>query len=462
MRSLILSIVAATLLMLLPGPPADAFAGSAVVELGWGEYHPNQRLVTLKGGREAGVNAGDPFWVIGESGVVAGGEIILVMPDKSAGRLTGESPGISNAARVVAMQRPLLPELRDRMPPGATVSGKILRLPPGRHTAWIDIHEDSGLRLGDSVLVSRRGIPISKGRLGVLEREAALVTLEPLVSNALPEPGDRVELWPAPADARWGRLNTTILRVTEGPQGTLNRVAIEIAGTAENGLAVDRLVDVYRGRQYVGMGSMVQVSSPNSKAQMFDVATATRPAEGDRAVVRAPLDAPPGPLTVPVFKVDQDFCLIGAGELDGIKIGEKFLVRRRDPDDVLLSHDVALLTVDYLAPAHCGAKIKPLSSDVPGVRVWDLAERQVDGLEQWRAVGIVERVEALHRTAVVGVAPGCGAAPGSVVGWVPEPDVPPGAAIVLCRDNDRLIIHVPAGWGDVELLGRALVLSTAP
>ncbi|HOA74137.1 MAG TPA: hypothetical protein PL151_20835 [Phycisphaerae bacterium] len=457
------STIPSLLAVLLAAGPLPVLGETAdpVFELQVIEYDADQGIVGLNGGERAGVAVGDRFWICSDTDVIGSGEIFFVTPDKSAGRLAGESKLITAGQLAIILQRAALSSLRDRMPPGATITGKVLRLPPGRHTAWIDIPADSGLRQGDQVVVLRMGLLISRGRVKLLSREASLVTLEPLVSNALPEPGDRVELWPAPSDARWGRLNSTVLRVTQHPPGTLDPFELTIAGTAGDGLAVDRSVDVYRGRRYVGLGRVVEVSIPNSIVRMPDVnqgATTTRPADGDRVIVRAAPDAPPGPLTAPVFnKVDQDYCLIAAGELDGIRIGEQFLVRRQDPADPIVWHDVAMLTVDYLAPAHCGAHIKPLTSLVAGVQVGDMAERQVPGVETWRPVGIVETVDAASRTAIAAVEPGCPAKAGTVVAWLPERDAPPGAAVVLRCDNDHLIVHVPTGWGDLQLLPRSRV-----
>lgn len=458
MLLLLSSVVALTLAPRLTPARADA---SVLVESSVLEHSREQGMVGFQHGQDAGVSVGDPFWVLGETGVVASGEIFFVTSDRSAGRLDGAPSVFEAGATAVLLKREALPGLRDRLPPGATVAGRIARLPPGRHTGWIDIHAGSGLRVDDGVVVLRKGLLISRGRVRLVDAQQALVTLQPLVSNALPEPGDRVELWPAPADARWGRLNSIILAVQKHPPGTLEPFEITIAGSADDGIAADRLVDVFRGHRYVGLARIVQVATPNSIARMPDVqdgATTTQPALGDTAIVRAPIGAPRGPMTVPVFnKVDAEYCLVAAGEMDGIALGETFLVRRQDPVDPLLQHEVALLTVVDLSPAHCGAEVKPLTSQVPSVQVGDMAERQLEGVEQWRPVGIIERTDPATRTALAAVAPGCRLQPGAIVAWMPEGQAPTGAAIVLVRETDRVLLHVPPGWGDMQLAPRSRV-----
>jgi len=462
-------------------------------------------IVGLSAGSRSGVAVGDLFWVLSkpdseqdnkqsieQSTIVGHGEIFVVTEDRSAGRLyvsqtnsassansalTSASPSIPTSQpaeivsdqTVVILHRESLSALRDHLPTGATIHGKIARVAPGRLTAWIDVNANAGLRMGDSLLITRKGVPLSRGRIGVLNWDAALTTLEPLVGNALPEPGDSVELWPAPADARWGRVATTILKVVDTPNAPGQGAQISIAGSVAEGITVDRLVDVYRGRKYLGTARIVEVSGPNSIAEMVVSASRMReaprrqqpelwPVEGDRAIVRAPggdvggntnvVNTPPGPLLVAVFQITGGYCLLATGEPDGVKEGETFLVRRQDPDDPAIWHDVAQLTIKKVEVDHAGAQIKPLTSQVAPLRVWDMAERQVPGIEPWRTVGIIESVDAASRTAIVAANPGSSVAVGEVVGCIPAGDAAASGTIVIYKDSDRLILYAPQGWAD--------------
>ncbi len=451
-------------LIALPALPAIAAsppAAPTVVEVKVVDGLPDQGIVGFDAGRKAGIGLDDTFWVLSDAGVVGRGEIFFVTDASSAGRWTGPAPAAAKDQRAVVLRYASLPELRDRMPPGATIAGKIARVAPGLQTAWIDVYANSGLRLGDQILAWRRQLPIARGRITLLDRRTALTTLEPLVRNASPEPGDRVELWPMPADAQWGRLNSTVLRVTPPPPGSPEGAEIVFPGTTADGLALERQADVYRGRQYIGLARIVELASPQpafSKATMTEVASTTRPAEGDRVIVRASPDAPPGPLSVAVFRVPEPtVCLLAAGESDGVHEGETFVVRRQDVDEPTIWHEVALLKVDRVEAVYSDATIQPLDAQVPGVKAWDMAERQLPGGEQWRAAGIVDAVDAATRTANASVEPNCTAVVGDVVGWVPEKEGSPGGAIVLRRESDRLLLHVPPGWGEMDMLPRARV-----
>lgn len=430
----------------------------AVLETTAIDYVPDRGIVGLPVGRQGGVEIGDRFWVFDASGKIGTGVVFFTLPEKSAGKLDAPLPGIVAGTPATILRGSELQALRDELPPGVTIRSKVVRVPPGHHTAWINTAETAGLRSGDQLFVTRAGIPIARGRLALLEPDAALATLEPLVDNAIPEADDAIELWPAPADARWGRLNSTVLQVEDvrSKEGAL----LSIAGSAEDGLTEGRLVDITRGRSFVGVAVVVQVSSPLSKARMIPAATAreldARADVGDSAVVRASVGETPVPLVVPVLRVEEGYCLIGAGEVDGLQAGEKFVIRRPDEIDPTIRHEIAELTVQNIKVDFAGAAIRPL---VPGaaVRQWDMAERRLAAGAWCQIIGIVESVDAPARTAEGGVGPLVRVPAGTVIRWVPEADRPAGGGVVLRQENDRLIFWVPPGWGAIEHLPRARI-----
>lgn len=406
----------------------------------------------MEAGAKTGVELGDSFWVLGPEGVVAGGSICTITPNGCAGVLSGSGAVVAPGAPAAILRRAMLATLRDALPPGVTITGRIARVVPGRQTAWIDIGRQAGLRSADQVLVSRKAggkaIPIARGRLTILESDAALATLEPVVSNAMTEPGDLVELWPAPADARWGRLNSSVMKVEAGPDGPV----ISLVGTAADGLAEEQMVDVTRNGAYVGVASLIRFSGPNSKAAMIVAASRGEPAEGDQAVVRSPLGMQPAPVTAAIFGLQDQDCQIAAGEPDGVREGDRFIVRRPDEGDPTIWHDIAELTVQDPQANYSVASVRILDPTLPGPRLWDMAERQVAGAQYWRAAGIIER--AAGRDAVAAVNPKSKIAVGGVVRWVPS-GLAPGAAVIIGRNADGLILHVPPGWGLAEGLHKA-------
>jgi hypothetical protein len=100
------------------------------------EFAKEQGIVGLDAGSQAGVSVGDPYWLFSDTGVVGTGEIFFVTAAKSAGRWSGQTQPVAGHAAVV-LKRSTLPELRSHMPPGATIAGTVLRLPPGPFTTTL-------------------------------------------------------------------------------------------------------------------------------------------------------------------------------------------------------------------------------------------------------------------------------------------------------------------------------------
>jgi len=247
------------------------------------ERAADQAIVALAAGRDAGVALDDKFWVFDDASIAGTGTIYFVTPTQSVGRLDDSGGRITAGQPAAVLREAALSELRDQLGPGVTVRGRLLRVPPGRRTAWISIARQAGLRQGDQILVRRSGIPIARGGVEILQGNAALATLRPLVGNALPEPGDSAELWPAPAAHRQARLNSSVLKVEPGDEGSI----VTIVGTAADGLEDGRLVDLYRRGKYVGVASVVAVSDPLSDARVIQAASPETPEVGDVAMVRA-------------------------------------------------------------------------------------------------------------------------------------------------------------------------------
>ncbi len=434
---------------------------SPVVEAEIIRHETDQGLLAFKAGRQAGLAVGDRLWVVSPAQVYGWGTVFLVTAGESVGRLAGPVGGLTAADRVVIARQDGWGELRDRLPEGVTLRGRLERLPPGRHTAWLDLGRRTGMAAGDRVLVRRNDIPLARGVVTLLEDDYALAALRPVVGNALSEAGDAVELWPAPAERALGRVNSTVLDVQPDRLGRL----ITLVGGAEDGLVPGRLVDLFRGGGYVGVAEIFEVSDPLSLAQMIESASAQVPQVGDRAVMRAGSEPPERPLLAAVFKVDsEDYCLVAAGEGDGVRVGEVLRVRRPMPDDPSRLYDVAELTVRTVKVEHCGAAVRLLGE--ARLMVWDFAERVRPPWPRWLPVGVVGQVEEAGRWALADVDPRAPLRIGDVVRWESAPDegrpaggvrAHPGAAVVLHVMTDRALVFVPDGWGDVRQLARARV-----
>ena len=449
-------------------PAPGAGGGSFVVEASVSGVSSAPALVTLDRGSEAGVTVDSPFWMFKGTKVVGAGSVYLVTPTSCAGRFTGPV-GDGKGVKAVVVREAALIEARDLLPEGVTLRGKLLRLPPGRRTAWLDLGGSVGLRRDDMLLVSRNGIPIARGQVVELDERTALASLRPVVGNARPEAGDDVELWPAPAERKKGRLNSVVLEVLPDPEGQL----VRFVGSSADGVVAGRLVDLFRLDAYVGVAVVRDVFDPISVVQMIESASIRKAVECDVAVVRP---APPDqPIRAVIFKVVEggDYCLFAAGESDGVQVGEQFVVYRGDPDDPSRRQAAAELVVDAVKYYHCGATVKMLKSAGGPLLTWEFAERENPAWSRWGAVGVVRGVERTGRWATADIDPRCKLEVGQVIRWSPmaaespgpaDKDRLPGGALVLAVSSDEVVLHVPAAWGNLEHLehARIEVIMAAP
>lgn len=449
-RFILILAVLMTVVAAAAQTPREAEGPSApVLVTGAEDYNSERQLVTLGVGRDEGVSVGDRFWMFKQDNITGTGSVYLVSATRSVGRLSFTGKGLGGRQSAVVLVSAALPGLRQRLSPGVAIRSTVARVPPARRTAWVGFGRRSGLRQGDPVLIRRLGIPISRGRLEIVDEEVSLAELQPLVGNALPEPGDEVEIWPPPGVGQEVRLSSTILEVATSREGPV----ITFVGTATDGLVDGRLVDIFRKGQYVGAAVVRQVYDPLSQALVMDSATRSTPEVGDTVLVRLAPGEPSRPLTAAVFKVAADYCLIAAGESDGVQLHEKFVVRGPIPGSPGALREVAELTVETVKVDYAGARIRPLVGDGTVVKAWDMAERRSSlRTQEWLYAGRIDLTHPESRTLVAVAEPEAALSAGQVVRWVPVQggEARAGGAVVVYVGQDKLFLFVPPAWGNLE------------
>jgi hypothetical protein len=403
------------------------------------------------------------MWVFDGDHLVSAGELLLVTDSDAVARLHAPPVQLEAGRTVAVLPVRSLATLRDDLPAGVHLRGQVTRLTPGRQTAWLDIGSSAGLKKGDGILVRRNGIPIARGSISVLDGDVSLTTLTPLVGNAVAETGDTAELWPSPEDRRWGRLNSAVLAVGPAGEGT----EITIFGSRADGLSEERLVDLFRRGRYIGVAVISEVFDPIVQARVMASASVESPAVGDVALVRPPAGREAGPLSAAVFHVEPggDYCLVAAGEVDGIQEGEKLVVRRPDPEHPGRLREAVELTLDKVNITYSGALVRSLIANQPPLAPWEFAHRRTPGLPVWRSCGRVDRVLEASRTALAELSAEADVAPGRLVRLVPG-SAPaagePAGGVVLHRAGSRLTLYIPPGWGEPERLAGAAVETADP
>lgn len=414
------------------------------------KHHEQRDMVALNVGRDAGVAIGDPFWIFDQSQLAVRGHIFLVTPTECVGRFTNTGVKVSVGVSAVIVRGKNVFACRDMLPEGVTLRGQVVNLPPGRRTAWLSLGQKAGLRLDDSLLVSRNGIPIARGSVSILEDNTALTTLRPLVGNTLPQPGDVVSLWPEPYQKRFDRIDSAVLDVKPDPEGAL----VTLVGTDDDGLQSDRLVDIFRDGNYVGVAVLIEISDPLSIARMIESASAQLPVVGDRAIVRSGPTTPSNSLAAAVFRVvEGNYCLVATGESDGVRIGEKFIVRRPDPDNTNKKRVIAELTVKTVKVHHCGCDVHLFGETGMALLPWDWAERVDPPWPSWTSVGVINKIDRDNRSAVASLDADISLTPGQIVRLAPlanDHDQFTGAAIITHVDSQKAHVYIPPGWGDID------------
>ncbi|UCD27735.1 MAG: hypothetical protein JSV03_11585 [Planctomycetota bacterium] len=417
---------------------------SALLEVEVVKYIDDQATLVFNMGQNTGVSVGDHFWLSDDTNTVAFGSILFVTESDSVGRLYDAQVNVAAGDKAILLREQTVSVLRDGIPEGVTIQGLVLRDLPWRRMAWLDIGRKAGLKPDDTVLVRRKGIPIARGLVKILKKDSSLISLSPLVGNALPQIGDSAELWPSPADSRWGRINSAVLEVKPGTECAL----ITIVGTKEDGLSQGRLVDLFRADRYVGVATLEAISNPLSFARIIEASSAMLPAEGDLALVRSTPELKSRPLSAAIFRIEGNYCLLAAGEVDGVQVGDVFKVRKKDPAGAGLWQDVAELTVKTVKVDYAGADIRLLNEKDYKVELWDMAERPVPMLGRIRPIGIIEHVQREHRWAVGSVGAKIKLNTPTVIRWISDDNRYYGAAIVIHRIGGQVTIYVPPGWGN--------------
>ena len=415
-------------------------------------------LVSLNAGAEQGLTLGDPVWLTDMNTLHAAGHLTQIAPTSSVAQID-RLPDDPSSLRLSVLARSRLERTRDDWPASTTLHGTLARLAPGRLTGWMNLGEASGLRIGDSFLVHRetkgKHIPIARAELQSFTSHAGLVTLEPLVSNAVPEPGDSVELFPEPFERALGSFNSVVMAV-EKDGGALD---VRIIGATHDGLELERLIDVWRDGQLVGTATIVSLDDPLSRARMIDAATATTPEIGDRVTARPTTGTPNQPLRAPVFKVEDNLCLLATGEVDGVRVDDRFSVYAAAQEDDAPRRRLAELTVYTVKVDYCGARIVRGDVDTDPIERWAMAVRDAPAWPSWETTGIVRETSGRTRHMIADIQPDSPLAPGDVVRWMPDSDLrrPYGLAIVIAVMHTEALLAVPPGWGNVKIAPRAAI-----
>jgi hypothetical protein len=261
-------------------------------------------------------------------------------------------PGELNAAtppnRVrVWLVRPDLPAaLLDRWPAGAELFAEVDSVGPGGQSAWVRAGSNQGAAVGDCWWLRIGRQPAARFDVRFVASEVTFCTVQPLARDLAIRPGNRVALWPAPADRRSGRATSAVSYIEPRSGGML----VWVPAPPNVVCPREPHIDFFHLGRYVGHGlvearddrfwytrftppapgsaEVAAASLPTTAATQASLGDHTRLRVGDEAVIRTQTDIDRRRFVARVFELTPAGALINAGETDGLAFGQRLPVHR--------------------------------------------------------------------------------------------------------------------------------------
>lgn len=416
------------------------------------DHLKDRPVVMLQAGRNQGVAPGDRTVLLADGELAATARVFYVEPDLCAVRIGWRRSDLDSMNTAVVVSQTLPSVCRIAMPRGTTVSASIDDVAPGHRTVWLDQGRNAGLRLGDGMMVGRAGATIARAEIVEVYRDYALARLTRLSPSASTRTGDRVRLWPTPAERRSGQVHLPVLLAEDNGDDQY----VWLPGGAADGLNPDRRIELFRGDDYVATAILDQPGVSLSRARTVQAYCRQRVRTGDQAVLLGTAAA--GSEAVGrIFRIDKDYCLVSAGEDVGLERGQRLYVTRD-------GRPVATLAIQTVKETYCGADLVPAgtgSADRP--RAWDRVFSQPPRRRTVRDLGTIGVITLCGQFAsVVGRDAGRHVEPGTLVS-IQQDGQTAAAGMVVCRSQSGIILYVPICWRDASLpVGAQVLYSQAP
>ncbi len=268
----------------------------------------------------------------------AGARILLAIGGEPVGLLDADPSGDPGAFSQPLRREPfppgpasawLLPPdalagWRAQWPIDAELFGVIESVAPGNHGVWIRRGGNAGVLPGDSWLLRVGDQPVARFDVRFVAPELCYGRAVSLVSDPPIRSGDRVALWPRPADRARGAAESGVVFVESVGAGR----RLWIPWPPNTPLPEEPHVDVFRGDRYVGHAIVDQRDDRFLYARVISAARDSEFRIGDRAVVRTLPDVASRRLSARVFEVGPEGALVTASEQDGVVAGDPCAIYR--------------------------------------------------------------------------------------------------------------------------------------
>ncbi len=206
--------------------------------------------------------------------------------------------------------------LAAELPHPLGVFGEIDSIEPGGRNVWISVGSAFDVRPGNRFWQRQGGQPVARFETLFVDSAVALARCVPLAAGYRPRPGERVELWPSPADRRDGRLRSAVTFV---PTGAGGQVWLAAPSGAE--CPSEPQIDFYRAGRFLGNGALERADERFWYVRPLAASFPVGLQVGDDAEIRTLADVDARRFRARVFSSSGGGALINAGEVDGLEPG---------------------------------------------------------------------------------------------------------------------------------------------
>jgi len=320
--------------------------------------HAERRIVTFSRDPADAVKLDDRIVFLADDGSVALGRVFALDDRHFAAKMDpGPLPAPEDfVARLPAGIDTLL---RPWLPDGTSLWCRVDAAVTASTAVWLDRGANSGFRTGDRLFALRRDLPVARVEINRVYPDAALAAMTPLVADASLIPGDWARLWPAPADAVDGLQSIRVLNARPSEHG----LEVWIPADRRDGLALGDRWEIRRDGAYIDLVEVVEFRHRFAIARGGQAFARERVQVGDEAVRRRPAAIAAGRCAMRVFRVEGDYCLLNAGENEGLVEGRT--VNIMNPDGGSSEWIIETVKIDY-AGARAGVRSIGSTDDVSG------------------------------------------------------------------------------------------------
>lgn len=400
----------------------------------------SRRIISVRFDGSADLELHQPIVVTASGAPISLGESFAHTRDRAAFRPTWSDVMPSAGLRAIALPVDLAARMRPILPESCSLWTRVIDVESDHRRCRLDPRIAASLRPHDALVIVRAGFPIARADVVEVLADAVTADLSPLVANATPRAGDLGRLEQTDTARRTGRLRSRILKAA--PRGAEQEVWFPLRES--DGAAPGDRWEIRRKGEYVGLAELRAFRPPFAIGTALAAFARTPAAPGDDVIRRTRQDVASGEAALRIFRIEDDYCLVNAGESDDILRGQSLVVLRE-------GKPIATLTVTTVKVDYCGAAIHvdPGQERAPDLRVGEIVRSRIP-VGRAVAIGRTTNVRADGRLVTIALDDAAHAPPdGSVVELASATRAI--GAVALTTSDRTTTAYVPPECADADV-----------